>query len=251
MADRATSLGAPWRSGTSGPRSPCRTWAAPGSAHLGVPRSGALDAPAHRLANRLVGNDESAATLECLGGQLTLPHPDGGDDRGHRCPRPGHRRGARAGLGQRGVGAGGVAGGAGRGDRGAPGLPGRLGRDRGGARPGLAVDRPAVRARPGAGLRRGRAAGRVSPSARPCPVEARAHDPALPRAEAAARVRARTGSRPTRWRRWPARRTSWAASPTASGCASRASRSAGGGRSSCRARGWSWAASRCRPTGSR
>ena len=43
-----------------------------GHAHLGVPRSGALDSPAHRLANRLVGNDESAATLECLGGQLSF-----------------------------------------------------------------------------------------------------------------------------------------------------------------------------------
>ncbi|MFG2893537.1 biotin-dependent carboxyltransferase family protein [Streptomyces sp. NPDC048248] len=36
----------------------------PGNAHLGVPRAGALDEPAHRLANRLVGNPESAATLE-------------------------------------------------------------------------------------------------------------------------------------------------------------------------------------------
>ncbi|WP_037576290.1 5-oxoprolinase subunit C family protein [Phaeacidiphilus oryzae] len=36
----------------------------PGLAHLGVPRSGALDQPAHRLANRLVGNPESAAGLE-------------------------------------------------------------------------------------------------------------------------------------------------------------------------------------------
>ncbi|WP_327158165.1 biotin-dependent carboxyltransferase family protein [Streptomyces tubercidicus] len=36
----------------------------PGHAHLGVPRAGALDAPAHRLANRLVGNPGSAATLE-------------------------------------------------------------------------------------------------------------------------------------------------------------------------------------------
>jgi biotin-dependent carboxylase-like uncharacterized protein len=36
----------------------------PGHAHLGVPRSGALDAPAHRLANRLVGNPASAAGLE-------------------------------------------------------------------------------------------------------------------------------------------------------------------------------------------
>ncbi|MER5219236.1 biotin-dependent carboxyltransferase family protein [Streptomyces flaveus] len=35
-----------------------------GHAHLGVPRSGALDQPAHRLANRLVGNTADAATLE-------------------------------------------------------------------------------------------------------------------------------------------------------------------------------------------
>jgi biotin-dependent carboxylase-like uncharacterized protein len=35
-----------------------------GWAHLGVPRSGALDEPALRLANRLVGNTESAAVLE-------------------------------------------------------------------------------------------------------------------------------------------------------------------------------------------
>ncbi|MGW7554130.1 5-oxoprolinase subunit C family protein [Streptomyces rimosus] len=35
-----------------------------GHAHLGVPRAGALDEPAHRLANRLVGNPETAATLE-------------------------------------------------------------------------------------------------------------------------------------------------------------------------------------------
>ncbi|MFG3256240.1 biotin-dependent carboxyltransferase family protein [Streptomyces sp. NPDC048172] len=35
-----------------------------GCAHLGVPRSGALDEAAHRLANRLLGNDEGAATLE-------------------------------------------------------------------------------------------------------------------------------------------------------------------------------------------
>ncbi|MFF7633306.1 biotin-dependent carboxyltransferase family protein [Kitasatospora sp. NPDC008050] len=36
----------------------------PGHAHLGVPRSGALDPSAHRLANLLVGNPEQAATLE-------------------------------------------------------------------------------------------------------------------------------------------------------------------------------------------
>ncbi|HET6153250.1 MAG TPA: biotin-dependent carboxyltransferase family protein [Marmoricola sp.] len=36
----------------------------PGHAHLGVPRSGALDVPALRLANRLVGNPEGAPALE-------------------------------------------------------------------------------------------------------------------------------------------------------------------------------------------
>ncbi|MFY1670491.1 biotin-dependent carboxyltransferase family protein [Plantactinospora sp. WMMB334] len=36
----------------------------PGHAHLGVPRSGALDRPAHLLANRLVGNPPFAATIE-------------------------------------------------------------------------------------------------------------------------------------------------------------------------------------------
>ena len=41
----------------------------PGWAHLGVPRSGALDAAAAALANRLVGNREGAAVLETtLGG---------------------------------------------------------------------------------------------------------------------------------------------------------------------------------------
>ncbi|MGW8730991.1 5-oxoprolinase subunit C family protein [Streptomyces sp. NPDC055808] len=35
-----------------------------GHAHLGVPRSGALDLPASRLANRLVGNAPGAAVLE-------------------------------------------------------------------------------------------------------------------------------------------------------------------------------------------
>lgn len=36
----------------------------PGWAHLGVPRSGALDQPAYALANRLVGNPAGAAVLE-------------------------------------------------------------------------------------------------------------------------------------------------------------------------------------------
>ncbi len=36
----------------------------PGHAHVGVPRSGALDAPAAALVNRLVGNPPGAAVLE-------------------------------------------------------------------------------------------------------------------------------------------------------------------------------------------
>jgi biotin-dependent carboxylase-like uncharacterized protein len=47
-----------------------------GLAHLGVPPSGFLDAPAARLANRLVGNDEDAAVLEATvrGPTLRLGH---------------------------------------------------------------------------------------------------------------------------------------------------------------------------------
>lgn len=44
----------------------------PGLAHLGVPRSGWLDASAATLANRLVGNDEGSAVLECLLGGLAF-----------------------------------------------------------------------------------------------------------------------------------------------------------------------------------
>jgi biotin-dependent carboxylase-like uncharacterized protein len=44
----------------------------PGLASLGVPRSGWLDDGAARTANRLVGNPEDAAVLECLLGGLVL-----------------------------------------------------------------------------------------------------------------------------------------------------------------------------------
>ncbi|PYC82180.1 allophanate hydrolase [Streptomyces tateyamensis] len=43
-----------------------------GVAHLGVPRAGALDPPAHRAANRLVGNAAGAATLETTLGGITV-----------------------------------------------------------------------------------------------------------------------------------------------------------------------------------
>ncbi len=45
-----------------------------GYAHLGVGRSGAADRASHRLANRLVGNVESAATIETCGGLNVRAH---------------------------------------------------------------------------------------------------------------------------------------------------------------------------------
>jgi biotin-dependent carboxylase-like uncharacterized protein len=48
----------------AGPLTTVQDHGRPGHAHLGVPRSGALDLPAVRLANRLVGNPSSAAVLE-------------------------------------------------------------------------------------------------------------------------------------------------------------------------------------------
>ena len=56
----------------TGPQALVQDLGRPGHAHLGVPPSGALDAPALRLANRLVGNAESAAGIETLLGGLRL-----------------------------------------------------------------------------------------------------------------------------------------------------------------------------------
>lgn len=56
----------------TGPLTTVQDLGRPGLAHLGVGRSGAADRPAHRLANRLVGNPESAASLETTLAGLTL-----------------------------------------------------------------------------------------------------------------------------------------------------------------------------------
>lgn len=56
----------------TGPQALVQDLGRPGNAHLGVPPSGALDVPALRLANRLVGNAESAACVEVLLGGLTV-----------------------------------------------------------------------------------------------------------------------------------------------------------------------------------
>lgn len=50
----------------TGPQALVQDLGRPGNAHLGVPPSGALDAPSLKLANRLVGNAEDAAGLELL-----------------------------------------------------------------------------------------------------------------------------------------------------------------------------------------
>ena len=47
----------------AGPLSTVQDLGRPGWAHLGVPRSGALDAPALRLANRLVGMERRIFVL--------------------------------------------------------------------------------------------------------------------------------------------------------------------------------------------
>ena len=56
----------------AGPLTTVQDLGRPGLAHLGVGHSGAADRPAARLANRLVGNAESAAVLEMTLGGLTL-----------------------------------------------------------------------------------------------------------------------------------------------------------------------------------
>jgi biotin-dependent carboxylase-like uncharacterized protein len=54
-----------------GPYATVQDLGRPGYAHLGVPRSGAADAPSLRLANRLVGNPQGAAGIEfTLGGAV-------------------------------------------------------------------------------------------------------------------------------------------------------------------------------------
>ncbi len=60
-----------------GPLATVQDLGRPGWAHLGVGRSGAADLTAHRLANRLLGNAEGAATLELTLGGLRLRAENG------------------------------------------------------------------------------------------------------------------------------------------------------------------------------
>lgn len=56
----------------TGPQALVQDLGRPGNAHLGVPPSGAVDAHSLKLANRLVGNHETAAGLEVLLGGLAV-----------------------------------------------------------------------------------------------------------------------------------------------------------------------------------
>ncbi|MPQ97032.1 5-oxoprolinase/urea amidolyase family protein [Modestobacter sp. I12A-02628] len=56
----------------TGPLSTVQDAGRPGQAAWGIGRSGACDRAAHRLANRLVGNDEDAATVEVTFGGLAV-----------------------------------------------------------------------------------------------------------------------------------------------------------------------------------
>ena len=66
MGERAVTILSP------GPSALFQDLGRPGLAHLGVPRSGAADRGSLVTANQLLGNDPSAAVIECLFGGLSL-----------------------------------------------------------------------------------------------------------------------------------------------------------------------------------
>ncbi|HEX8095814.1 biotin-dependent carboxyltransferase family protein [Jatrophihabitans sp.] len=83
-----------------GPLATVQDLGRPGLADLGVSRSGAFDRGALRLANRLVGNHESAAGIEFVLGGLVLRLADAATVAftGARCELSGHRGGWNAAL---------------------------------------------------------------------------------------------------------------------------------------------------------
>lgn len=85
---------------SSGPLATVQDLGRPGFADLGVSRSGAADRAALRLANRLVGNDESAAGIEITFGGLSLRLTGAATlaFTGARCRLSGHRGGWNAAL---------------------------------------------------------------------------------------------------------------------------------------------------------
>ena len=60
--------------------------------HIGVPPSGPMDDLSFRIGNRVLGNPEGAAGLECTRGGPTLRFPDGGRVCVTGAPVSDHRR---------------------------------------------------------------------------------------------------------------------------------------------------------------
>ena len=89
-----------------GPLTTVQDGGRPGLAHLGVPRSGWLDAPAARLGNRLVGNKPGAAGLETTVGGVTVRAEEAITVAVTGAPRRRHGRRSRRRLGRARLGAG-------------------------------------------------------------------------------------------------------------------------------------------------
>ncbi len=131
-----------------GPLTTVQDGGRPGLAHLGVPRSGWLDAPAARLGNRLVGNKPGAAGLEThrrRGDRACRGGPHGRGDGGARRRHGGRSRRR---LGRARLGACRRRTSRGAGPARAAQLPGRVRRHRRASRPGLPVHRQPLRTRP-------------------------------------------------------------------------------------------------------
>lgn len=223
----------------------------PGHAHLGVPRSGALDAPAMRLANRLLGNDPDTAVLETtLTGCALRPDRDvAAVVGGAPCAVTVDGRPAAWGAPVR-VPAGSVL---------------DVGTATGGVRSYVAVA-GGIAAEPVLGSRSTDLLSGLGPTplrdgdvlavgapARPAPppVAAPGRDRRPSWSCRSAPARAPTGSRRPRCARSPRPPTASPRTATGSACAPRVRRSSGCRRANCPARAWSWAPCRYRRTAAR
>ena len=200
----------------AGPLTTVQDGGRPGHAHLGVPRSGWLDAPAARLANRLVGNDAGAALLETTVGGVALAGRGGADRRGHR--RRGRRAGRRA---RRRLGRAGLAAGRCRAARRAPPVAASAATSRwpAGSTSRRCSGRGPPTGSPGSVRRRWRTGRccRSDPDGRPRPAR---RAPAWPRPTACSGWRRAAGGlgRPAAYDGWPRRPGPSPPTPTASPC---------------------------------
>ncbi|GGP85554.1 biotin-dependent carboxyltransferase family protein [Streptosporangium pseudovulgare] len=121
-----------------GPYATVQDLGRPGHGHLGVPCSGAADAPSLRLANRLVGNPEDAAGIELTFGGARLRFPAGAWVAVTGAPCPLTLRVPEGAGGSGGTGPSAVSRGSGSRDTGSPAAGSRRDAARAPARPGAA-----------------------------------------------------------------------------------------------------------------